>query len=189
MPSGRDRKNYAAKRVNGKNTEVTDRYQALLDGTIKIEDLETDELIQGKLFNKNGDFRGRPPLMIPRTMHNAIVRELVHRTESGLFADYDHMYEVLVGVATNERVNAQARVQAAIYVIERISGKIPDKTEMSLEVRKFEQMVEEGKLMIDLGELPALTSQAHEVVVDAEVVEEKPTPPPRVKRRRSPRAQ
>jgi hypothetical protein len=184
MPEGRTRGNAV---VNG--TIITDRYQALLNGTLKVEDLDIEELMRGQLMNRRGDFRGRPPKNIPRNMHQAAVRELIHRSEKNLLGKLVNMYDVLEEVALNPRINGQARVAAATYIIERISGKIPDRSEVSLELTKFNELVEAGELIMDIGELKALTKDAHEVVVDAEVVPDEPPPPPRPKRRRSPRAQ
>lgn len=168
------------------NARLSNRYQALVDGDLKVEELDTEELVRGQLMDKNGHFSGRPPLAIPRNFHQAAVRELIHRSEKNLLGKLMNMYDVLEEVAMNKHTNGQARVQAAVYIIERISGKIPDRSQVSLEVTKFQELIEDGELIMDIGDLKALTKDAHEVVVDAEVVpDEEVKPPPRPKRRRS----
>lgn len=176
MPTGRNRNNHG----------LSDRYELLVTGEIKIEDLDTEELMRGQLMDKNGHFTGRPPKAIPRNFHQAAVRELIHRSEKNLLGKLMNMYDVLEEVAMNKHTNGQARVQAAVYIIERISGKIPDRSQVSLEVTKFQELVDAGELIMDIGELKSLTAQAHDIVVDAEVVpDEEVKPPPRPKRRRS----
>jgi hypothetical protein len=42
----------------------------------------------------------------------------------------------------NPRLPADARYKSAVYLIERAAGKVPEKTEMKLEVAKWEEDIE-----------------------------------------------
>ena len=169
-----------------RRTQVPDRYKALLDGTMSIEELDDEELLRGKLRAVDGTFKGRDSGLIPRSMHKAVVKEVVNRTEKGLLPNLQTMYEVLQEIATNPRAPAVARNQAAIYVIERVSGKTPDKVEIHADVRKFEQLEGAGLLMdIEVEPQKALPPVPDPNVVDAEIVEEpKPKRTP-VRRKRA----
>ena len=169
-----------------RNARVPDRYQALVKGEMSVEDLDDDELIQGRLRAVDGTFKGRVPNAIPRSLHKAVVKELVSRTERRLLADLEDMYAVLREIAEAPRAPAVARVQAATYLIERVSGKTPDKVEIHADVRKFEQLEGAGLLMdIEVEPQKALPPVPDPNVVDAEIVEEpKPKRTP-VRRKRA----
>lgn len=148
---------------------MPDRYQALVDGTLKVEDLTDEELLRGMMADKRGGFSGAPPKVIPRAMYQAAIKELIGRKENGLLADLEDMYDVLREVAQSPRAQAAARVQAAIYLIERVSGKITDKTELSVSIKKYEQLAESGDLIMDLDDI-----EDAEVVEETKAIEAKP---------------
>ena len=156
-----------------RRTQVPDRYKALLDGTMSIEELDDEELLRGKLRAVDGTFKGRDSGLIPRSMHKAVVKEVVNRTEKGLLPNLQTMYEVLQEIATNPRAPAVAR-------------KTPDKVEIHADVRKFEQLEGAGLLMdIEVEPQKALPPVPDPNVVDAEIVEEpKPKRTP-VRRKRA----
>lgn len=127
------------KRASG--STVPSRYDDFLEGKLSVTDLDDDELIRGQLKDRNGAFTGRPPRVIPRAFHTAVVRELVSRQERKLLHDLEGAYGALREIASNHRAPAVARNQAAIYLIERVSGKIPDKQLIQAEVKPWEQDV------------------------------------------------
>ena len=67
-----------------KAKKVPSRYDDFLDGKLSVEDLDHEEQIRGQIRNRNGEFGGRPPTVIPRSFHQAVVREFVHRGEGKL---------------------------------------------------------------------------------------------------------
>lgn len=127
---------------------IPERYQAFLDGDLSVEDLDDEELTKGQLKDRNGNFTGKPPQLIPRDFHTAVVRELVARQERKLLPDLNDSYAALRTVRDNPRAAGRDRVTAAIYLIERVSGKIPEKTVVEATVRKWEQDL--GGLMADV---------------------------------------
>ena len=113
---------------------VTGRYAMLLQGIIKIEDLDDDELARGQLKDKNGYFSGRPPKMIPGEMVQAMRREWISRAEAKLReALMDHGIGTLVEIAKNKQMDEGVRLRAAERIIERTMGKVPDKIELRAE--------------------------------------------------------
>jgi len=126
------------------------RYEKFLNGEMDVEDLDHDELIRGQLRDKNGSFVGKPPLLIPRSFHQAVVRELVHRGEGRLKEHLDTAIDTMVEVAQNPRANPQARIMAAQYLWERVAGKIPDKHVVEASIRKWESVAED--VLVDIIE-------------------------------------
>lgn len=135
---------------------LTPRMRDLAEGRLKVEDLDFEELQRGQLRDKNGNFTGRKPAVLPRAWHERVAQELIRRGESEFRKNFDGALSAMVNLATNQFTPARERFLASQYVIERIMGKIPDKVETKSEVTIFDQMVQEGTLLMDLGERPAI---------------------------------
>lgn len=166
-------------------TPVTNRMQALIDGTLQISELDDEELLKGKLRNKAGNFGGRPGKAIPREFHTAIVREITQRADRRILPRLEESQDVIREIMLNKRAPAIARFTAAAYTWERIQGKIPDKLIQETTIRKFEDLIDGGKLLIDLPDPKAIDAikpgeGSDADVVDAEIVED--TPPKHVRK-------
>lgn len=131
---------------------LTPRMRDLAEGRLSVEDLDFEELQRGQLRDKNGNFTGRKPAILPRAWHERVAQELIRRGESEFRKNFDGALKAMVQLATDPRVASRERFLASQYVIERIMGKIPDKVETKSEVTIFDQMVQDGSLLMDLGE-------------------------------------
>jgi hypothetical protein len=119
------------------------RMQAFLNGEITVEDLDSEELRKGQFRDRNGGFQGRPPMLIPREFHEAIVREMIDRGEATLRSHMDAAIEVIAKMAMNPKTPARERLAAAQYVLERTAGKIPDKQIVQASVARWQSAMEE----------------------------------------------
>lgn len=131
---------------------LTPRMRDLAEGRLKVEDLDFEELQRGQLRDKNGNFTGRKPAVLPRAWHERVAQELIRRGESEFRKNFDGALKAMVDLATNPKVASRERFLASQYVIERIMGKIPDKLETKSEVTVFDQLIQDGSLLVDLGE-------------------------------------
>lgn len=112
---------------------VTGRYALFLSGKITVEDLDDDELAQGRLKASDGTFRGRPPTVIPAEMVQAMRREWLSRAQARLAeALMEKGIGTLVQLAESSLDDA-VRLRAATAIIERTMGKVPDKIEIAAE--------------------------------------------------------
>lgn len=123
------------------------RLDQLLTGKLSVDDLTEEELLTGILNDKNGERSGRPPNLIPRDFHTAVVRRVIEIGEEKLRSGFVEAAENLVRMATLEpevepfgpRVDPSV-LRAAQYLYERVAGKIPDKVEHSGEVKGHERI-------------------------------------------------
>jgi hypothetical protein len=110
------------------------RYAQFLNGKITVDDLDDEELAQGRLKASDGTFRGRPPRVIPAEMVQAMRREWMSRAEARL---RDALMEVglqgMINIAKDERVDPAVRLRAQQTIIERTMGKVPDKVVLAAE--------------------------------------------------------
>ena len=110
------------------------RYAQFLNGTITVEDLDDDELSQGRLKASDGSFRGRPPRVVPAEMVQAMRREWLSRAEAKLReALMEKGIGTLVSLAENEDIDPGVRLRAADKIIERTMGKVPDRIQIAAE--------------------------------------------------------
>lgn len=122
---------------------VPPRYRAFLTGEMTVADLDDEEIRRGQLRDVNGNFSGRPTNVIPRQFHEALAKEALDRMNGRLSRMVGLSIEVLTEIASNKRAPAVARNQAAIYLLERVVGKIPDKVQQEVVMKKFENDLED----------------------------------------------
>ena len=122
---------------------VPPRYRAFLTGEMTVADLDEEEIRRGQLRDVNGNFSGRPTNVIPRQFHEALAKEALDRMNGRLSRMVGLSIEVLTEIASNKRAPAVARNQAAIYLLERVVGKIPDKVQQEVVMKKFENDLED----------------------------------------------
>lgn len=109
------------------------RYAEFINGIITVEDLDDDELAQGRLKAVDGTFRGRPPRVIPSEMVQAMRREWLSRAKARLAeALMENGIGTLVELAKSSPDDG-VRLRAAQAIIERTMGKVPDKIEIAAE--------------------------------------------------------
>lgn len=178
MPSGRSRNNH----------RLPDRYEQFMTGELTVEDLDDDELARGQIKNKNGVF-GKPPLVIPRSFLVRLASEMQQRVEAVLREDLPTMYGVMREQALNPKTRPDVRFEAAKYIIERLTGKIPDKSIVQQQITVWDSMIQgQGGTAEIIMDLPPAQLSAHaaEEPLTVEVVEDKAPP---TKARSSTRAQ
>jgi hypothetical protein len=147
-----------------KKPTLTPRYIALLDGSLKLEDLDDEELFRGQLRSSDGLFRGPHPQVIPWVMHREAMEGVSQRLERSLAGNIQEILDSMVNIATGtEEAGGEARVKAQTYLLDRIMGKPVERSEMTITHRaKWEEALEGGEIIVDI----------EDDIVDAEVVEQ-----------------
>lgn len=113
---------------------VTGRYAMLISGEITVDELDDEELSRGQLKDKNGQFRGRPPKLIPGELVQAMRREWLSRAEDKLRAAlYEGGIGTLTRLATDKTIDPGVQLRASTLLMERTMGKVPDKVQIAAE--------------------------------------------------------
>lgn len=141
------------------------RYQQLIDGDITVEDLDTEELAKGRLKDKDGKFRGRPPKFLPRQLVDAMRTEHHRRINAALEESLSDTVRTMRAIMKDPEADSATRLRAAIYVYERFMGKTPDRVEVN-RGDKVQDVVD--KILYDMGESPI----EREIAETEEVLEE-----------------
>lgn len=133
------------------HVQYSGRTKALVEGTLSVEDLDTEELAKGRLKDKNGKFTGRPPKFLPRQLIDAMRSEHYKRVNGILEESLSDMVKTMRAIAKDPDQDGATRLKAAIYVYERFMGKTPDKVEV-LRGDKVQDVVD--RIMYDIKESP-----------------------------------
>lgn len=127
---------------------IPPRVQALLEGTLSVEELDDEELARGYPRAEDGSFRGRPAV-IPTIVHQRIQRELFSRAAEKLRANLLGATETMTAIALDTEQDAATRMKAAQWVIERIMGKTPD-VAVTMDEKRYERLLDR----MDRGAIP-----------------------------------
>jgi hypothetical protein len=153
------------KRMRVEKTTGSERMRQLLMGEITVADLDDRELLMGQFKDKNGEFTGRPPSMIPKIIHQKMTAELFRRADGRMTARLFDVVDTMVDIATDEEYEPKDRIKAAQFVYERLRGKTPEILQIQQE-RPFEIIMTK----IEAG--PRTRRRELENVEEAEIVEE-----------------
>lgn len=150
--------------VKGKRIDADSRWAMLIDGRLTPDDITDEELIRGEMMSKKGTFTGKRPPWVPRQFVEAMQRESVKRAQEKWTNNLLLAQEELIKIGMNAEIEAPTRLKALTYIIERSSGKIPDKIEMTAEIKPYEELLQGATLERDILEA--------EVLEDNEQIEE-----------------
>lgn len=158
-----------------------DRHQQLLDGVIQVEDLTIEELQAGKVIVDGVACRRAMPLPLQNRIHRALTKYLLDEfNKYGIDAIEtitDIMYRGEGASAFQGQKDGVKRLDAAKYVLERIVGPMPTKSEISSTVTVWEGMQEEGTLFVDI--------EVEDIVDEPEATPPARTRGPRTRRKRA----
>lgn len=170
---------------DGQMYSMPSRYEMLMTGELKIEDLDDRELQRGQLLNRQGNFRGRPSNMIPRKFALAVQEEYKRRITLQM---QDMLPSALKSLSSIVRFGddvAAPRLPAVKEVLERTIGKVTDKKEVETTVKLESVQTKLAGYLVPAAQPEALEAPAprkvklkrvkdvgDEDVVEAEVVED-----------------
>lgn len=148
-----------------------------------VETLSPEELVYGKLKNKDGTFGGRPPTWVPAEFHRACIRELLRRGKRMWQESYLEAIDAMVAIASGQVRGATPgeRIKAAQFVIERIEGKVPERLEIGADspwqmiISDIVTEVPESAVQQAKAARLELTEAVQREIHEAEVVEDRPT--------------
>jgi hypothetical protein len=114
----------AVMRIGRSNTKV-------ITGQDDLSDWTDEELRQGRRLSKNETFVGRPPKMVPKVLHDELVRRTIAGANDLMRDNLEAAVMMLVKLAKSPAVEAKDRLRAINMIMERVMGKSPDKVEIT----------------------------------------------------------
>ena len=96
---------------------------AILSGSEDVSTWSDEELKRGKKRSKNGDWSGRPPTVVPKAIHDEIVRRKMRKAYDLLRINTYRAVRVLAEIALDKTVDPAIRTKAATEILDRGLGK------------------------------------------------------------------
>lgn len=129
------------KRISRAQKALPNRYRLFETGELTIDDLDEEEILKGRLKNRNGTFTGRPPAVVPTVFIQAILREQQRLIGEKLRSEIPTAIKALHEVAEwGGGKGGMARAAAAKTLLEYTIGKPMES--MSLSVKSDDSAVE-----------------------------------------------
>lgn len=147
-----------------KTVAIGGRMLQLLEGEIDVADLDDSELMSGTFRDQSGSLRSSNKL-IPKAMHQELMRRILNRGTERIRSDFFDAIDTVTGIMKNDTVDPAVRLRAANIIIDRVAGKVADKIDLTMEVKKYEHVITEI-----VREMPDAGQTAPEIL-DAVLVE------------------
>lgn len=137
-------------------TREATRLELLLKGDLKVEDLDDEEILRMQLKNQNGDFRGRPPMWVPRSFALEMRSEFTRRFQGELNNMLPKALKAHKEILDSRHLapGDAARMTAVKEVYDRTFGKVVQQTEVHAVVEKkdFSDVVADVVMDLDMDE-------------------------------------
>src|SRR5262245_31642161 len=117
---------------------VGQRTAATLAGLDNLEDWDDDELQRGQKRSRRGTWEGRPPKVVPKALHDELVRRTLSKAHELLRDNLVGAVELLGTLIEGEDVDDAVKLKAATIIMDRVMGKAPDKVEVTVQKSPFE---------------------------------------------------
>lgn len=122
-----------------KKTRITHRAAQFARGEITVKDLDDEELKRGRFRDSDGKFRGRSASKIPAAFHEEVMRRLLERGAETIRQDYLGAIDTITDIMYDDTLDASVRLRAADMIMTRVAGKAPEKVELTVAVKPWEQ--------------------------------------------------
>lgn len=160
-PRGRDYRGREWVRVSGPVAKM-------LAGELDLTQWDDEELFRGRQRDKNGNFSGRPPSLVPRAAYEEFVRRQLERAEQLFVSNIAEAVEELVKIAKDPDVDESVRLKAIQMISDRTLGAVKQRVDIGAagDSEPWKAIVEAVTVNRDLPD--------EDDVIDAEVVDEEP---------------
>lgn len=98
----------------------------ILTGISDVAEWSEEELVAGRRFAKTGTRVGRPPIVVPRVVHEELARRTLQGAQEHLRKNLEGVVQVLTAIASSDAVEPKDRLRAIAMVMDRVMGKVPD---------------------------------------------------------------
>lgn len=116
----------ASIRIGKTNTRI-------MTGVEDLSEWDEEELRRGQRRNKNGRFVGRAPRVVPKAVHDELVRRTLSKAHELFRDNLVQAVQVLTELVTDPSVEAKDKLRAIQMITDRAMGKNPERVEISAE--------------------------------------------------------
>lgn len=96
---------------------------AIFNGEVDLSIWSEEELVRGQRRSANGKWMGRPPKVVPKAIHDELVKRKMSKAYDLLNDSIYDAVAVLREVALDRSADAAMRIKAATEILNRTMGK------------------------------------------------------------------
>lgn len=122
---------------------------AVLLGDDDPSDWDNEELLHGRRRDRNGHFQGRDPNVIPREVHNELIRRSMRSADKSFRRMQSMALEQLQSIIEGVDVDDKDRLKAIELVLHRTLGKVPEKVDVAMAKAPWEDLLVDS--IVDVG--------------------------------------
>lgn len=112
-----------------------------------------EELKRGQRKDKNGGWRGVPPKVVPKAIHNELVKRTLANAHELLRENLDVAVSVLTEIVDDPTVEAKDRLRAVAMIMDRVMGKDPIPIQHGGETPPWQVAIQAGIVSIKGADL------------------------------------
>ena len=105
---------------------------------LDLEDLtewDDEEIAHGQRRDRRGKFPGPPPKILPRALHDEMVRRTLSKAQELMRENLVKAVEALTQIATDDLADEKDRLKAIELIMNRVMGKEPQKVEVTAQAK------------------------------------------------------
>lgn len=128
---------------------------AILMGHEDLSLWSEEELKRGQKKGKNGAWQGRPPSVIPKPIHDELVKRTLAKANELLRENLIGAIECLAELMKGEDVDDAVRLKAALAIKDAVMGKAPERVELTAAVKPYEEVLQSFTIERDVIDVSA----------------------------------
>lgn len=101
----------------------------VLVGADDLSGWDEEELRRGRKRDKNGGWQGRDPVVVPKAVHDELVKRTLSQANHILAHDLTRACQILGDIMEDTEVDAKDRLKAIDMIMNRAMGREPQKVE------------------------------------------------------------
>lgn len=133
----------------------------ILVGDEDVSGWTEEELVAGRRQSKNGTWSGRPPVVVPKQVHDELVKRTLNNAQEHMRQNLEGVVQVLTAIAMSDDVPAKDRLKAIQMVMDRVMGKVPDTINLKPDM-PWVQAITDGIVPRGAG-MPPIIARSQEV--------------------------
>ena len=130
----------------------------ILSGELDVSSWSDEELRRGQRRDRNGKWGGRPPKVIPKAIHDELVRRTYDEAHKILQDSLVAAVTLFATIVRDVKADPVVRLKAASIIVERVMGKEPMKINITTQA-KWQAAITHSIVSMPAVDLLALESQ------------------------------